>query len=174
MDSRHMERVIVIGNSGAGKSTFARALRDRTGLPLVYLDMLWHRPDRTTVTREVFDAQLAQCLEKPRWIIDGGYARTLELRLKACDTVFFLDYPLEVCLEGVERRRGTVREDMPWVEEEPDPEFLQWIRDFDRDRRPEILALLDRYQAGREIVTFTCRSQAEAYLQGLSGPENRL
>ena len=53
-----MERAIVIGNSGAGKSTFARALRDITGLPLHYLDRLWHRPDKTTVTREEFDLRL--------------------------------------------------------------------------------------------------------------------
>ena len=95
-----MERILVIGSPGAGKSTFSRRLREGTGLPLYYLDMLWHRPDRTTVEMEVFDRELGKILEKDRWIIDGNYIRTLEMRLKACDTVFFLDYPLEVCLGG--------------------------------------------------------------------------
>ena len=72
-----MERVIVIGCPGAGKSTFARGLRNRTGLPLYYLDRLWHRPDRTTVSPAQFDAQMNEILAQPRWILDGNYQRTL-------------------------------------------------------------------------------------------------
>lgn len=159
-----MERAIIIGNSGAGKSTFARALRDVTGLPLHYLDRLWHRPDKTTVTREEFDLRLGELLAGERWIIDGNYRRTLELRLEACDTVFFLDYPLEVCLAGVEARRNTVREDMPWIETQEDPEFTAWIRDFARRDLPEIEALLDRYRAGREILRFQSREEGQKYL----------
>lgn len=108
-----MKRVLVIGSPGAGKSTFARKLRDGTGLPLYYLDMVWHRSDRTNISREEFDQRLCEILEKDRWIVDGNYLRTLEMRLHACDTVFFLDYPLEVCLQGVESRIGRQREDMP-------------------------------------------------------------
>ena len=95
---------MVIGSPGAGKSTFARKLRDETGISLYYLDLLWHRPDRTNVEREEFDARLAQILEKDRWIIDGNYLRTLETRMRACDTVFLLDYPMEVCLAGDEKK----------------------------------------------------------------------
>ena len=58
------QKAIVIGCPGAGKSTFARKLRDKTHLPLYYLDMLWHKPDRTTVDRNIFDEEFRQ------WIID--------------------------------------------------------------------------------------------------------
>ena len=54
-----MKRVIVIGSPGAGKSTFSRKLRDITGLPLYHLDNIWHKPDRTTISREEFDERLA-------------------------------------------------------------------------------------------------------------------
>ena len=111
-----MKRVIVIGSPGSGKSTFSRNLRDKTGLPLYHLDNIWHRPDRTTITREEFDERLSAILAKDSWIIDGNYSRTLELRIKHCDTVFLLDYPLEVCLAGVKGRIGNEREDMPWIE----------------------------------------------------------
>lgn len=162
-----MQKVLVIGCPGAGKSTFARALRDATGLPLCYLDMLWHKPDRTNVTPEAFDRALAEWLARPAWIIDGNYLRTMELRMQAADTVFFLDYPLNVCLAGVEGRIGQAREDMPWVETEWDPEFRQYILDFGRDQYPRMLRLLDRCRAERNVVTFHSRAEADAWLKWL-------
>ena len=164
-----MKHILVIGCPGAGKSTFARALRDRTGLPLWYLDQIWHRPDRTNVSREEFDGRLGELLRGPEWIIDGNYLRTLEVRLQAADTVFLLDYPTEVCLEGARSRIGTRREDLPWVEEEFDPEFRQWIEDFSRDQLPEINRLLEQYRDGREIHRFRNREEAAAWLRGFDG-----
>ena len=163
-----MQKVLVIGCSGAGKSTFARRLRDRTGLPLYYLDRLWHKPDRTNVTREAFDRGLAQWLARPAWILDGNYSRTLPQRLEACDTVFFLDFPLEVCLAGVENRRGVQRPDMPWVEEELDAEFLQYILDFGQAQLPAIRAMLEPYRGRRQILTFRSRAGADAWLNALA------
>ena len=164
-----MKRILVIGCPGAGKSTFARALRDRTGLPLWYLDQIWHRPDRTTVSRAEFDAQLTGLLRGDAWIIDGNYLRTLELRLRAADTAFLLDYPTGVCLEGVRACIGTKREDLPWVEEEFDPEFRQWIEDFSRDQLPEIRRLLEQYGKGREVHVFHSRAEADDGLRTFPG-----
>ncbi len=65
-----MLKAIVIGSPGAGKSTFARKLRDITKLPLYYLDLMWHKPDRTHISREEFDAQVRELVKKDRWIID--------------------------------------------------------------------------------------------------------
>ena len=163
-----MQKVLVIGCPGAGKSTFARALRDATGLPLCYLDMLWHKPDRTNVTPEAFDRALAEWLARQAWIIDGDYSRTLPQRLEACDTVFFLDFPLEVCLAGVENRRGAQRPDMPWVEEELDAEFLQYILDFGQAQMPAIRAGLEAYRGRRQILTFHSRAEADAWLNALA------
>lgn len=120
-----MKRVIVIGCPGAGKSTFSRKLAAKTGLPLHYLDMIWHRPDHTVVGRDEFDRRLAEIMQQEEWILDGNYARTLSERLAYCDTVFFFDLPLDECLRGVKSRLGKERVDMPWVDEELDPEFLQ-------------------------------------------------
>lgn len=161
-----MERVIVIGCPGAGKSTFSRKLRDAAGLPLCHLDLLWHRADRTTCSPEEFDRKLQKVLAEERWIIDGNYHRTLRTRLERCDTVFFFDLPVEDCLAGVKARIGKKREDMPWVEEEMDPEFRQFILDFPRDQLPPLRGLLEEYRAGRTIVTFPSRQAADDWLAG--------
>lgn len=160
-----MKKVIVIGSPGAGKSTFARKLRDKTNLPLYYLDMLWHKADKTTVSQEEFDTRLCEILQQEQWIIDGNFSRTLEMRLQVCDTVFLLDFPVEVCLSGVESRIGKKRVDMPWIETEFDEEFKQWILDFPNIRLPQIYTLLEKYKENKEIVIFNSREEADAYFE---------
>ena len=163
-----MKKVMIVGCPGAGKSTFARSLRDLTGLPLYYLDMLWHRPDQTNVTKEEFDERLIEIISGDHWIIDGNYRRTLRTRMERCDTVFLLDYPLELCLSGAEERIGKKREDMPWVETEFDGEFRQWIEDFPKDQLPAIYDLLAEYCGRKNIVIFRSREEANDYLRKLS------
>lgn len=160
-----MLKVIVIGSPGAGKSTFARKLRDVTKLPLYYLDMIWHKPDQTNISIEEFDARLKEIVRKDSWIIDGNYLCTLEPRLEKCDTVFLMDYPLEVCLLGAEARIGKKREDMPWVEEEFDKEFRQYIIDFPKEQLPQVYELLEKYKEDKKIFIFKSREEAEEYLK---------
>lgn len=164
-----MQKVIIIGCPGAGKSTFARALRDATKLPLYYLDMIWHKPDKSNVTREEFDTRLNQIIRGDEWIIDGNYQRTLEVRLAACDTVFLLDYPMEVCLAGAQSRIGTKREDIPWVETEFEEEFKQWIMNFPSEQRPKIYELLEDYREEKNILVFKSRFETEQYLKNITG-----
>ena len=160
------QKIIVIGSPGAGKSTYSRRLRDITGLPLYHLDMIWHKPDRTNITKEEFDKQLSEILLTDKWIIDGNYQRTIELRLEQCDTVFLMDFPLEVCLAGAAARVGTKRDDLPWVEDELDEEFRQWIVDFPNEKLPQIYQMLDNY-GGKNIIIFKSRQDADDYLQKL-------
>lgn len=162
-----MKRAVVIGCSGSGKSVFSRKLRDVTGSPLFYLDMIWHKPDGTNISREEFDKQLDSIISRDRWIIDGNYQRTLETRIKACDTVFLFDLPTEICIEGALSRIGKKREDMPWFENELDPEFRQWIESFRANQLPEIYRLLEKYENGREIVVFRTREQADKFIEKL-------
>lgn len=109
-----MKRIMVIGSPGAGKSTFTRKLQQKINLPIVYLDRLFWKTDKTTVSPEEFTQKIEKALSKPKWIMDGNYSNYLfDKRLNRCDTVFFLDYDVQTCLDGVRSRRGTQRPDMP-------------------------------------------------------------
>lgn len=162
-----MKRAVVIGCSGSGKSVFSRKLRDVTGLTLYYLDMIWHKPDGTNISQEEFDEKLRSIISRDSWIIDGNYQRTLETRIKACDTVFLFDLPTETCIEGALSRIGKKREDMPWFENELDPQFRQWIESFRENQLPEIYRLLEKYKNGRQIVIFRTREQADKFIEKL-------
>ena len=160
-----MKKVIVIGCPGSGKSTVSRALHDKTGIPLYHLDMMYWNADKTTVEKSVFLERLTAVLEKNKWIIDGNYASTMELRMAACDTVVFLDYPLDVCLEGIKERRGKPRSDMPWIETEEDAEFIEFIKNYNEQQKPKVLELLEKY-SDKNIVNFKSREEADAFLNG--------
>ncbi len=159
-------KAIIIGCPGSGKSTFARELNRITQIPLFYLDMIFHRADQTTCSSEEFDEKLGLILREKEWVIDGNYARTLPVRLQACDTVYWLRYPLEVCLEGIKARRGKPRIDMPWVETEPDQEFLDFVKSFHTDYEPEMEKMLEQTK-GKEIYVFSSRAEAAGYLKEL-------
>lgn len=160
-----MKKVIVIGCPGSGKSTFSRKLHNVTGIPLFHLDMMYWNSDRTTVEKTVFFERLSKTIQMDEWIIDGNYGSTMELRLQACDTVIFLDYPLDVCLEGIKARRGKPRPDMPWIEneDEEDAEFIAFIKNFNFQSRPEVMELLVKYSY-KDIYVFKSRNETEEFL----------
>ena len=159
-----MRKLIVIGCPGSGKSTFSRALHNKTGIPLYHLDRMYWNADKTTVEKSKFLERLSSVLEKDEWIIDGNYGSTMEMRMAACDTVIFLDYPLEVCLEGIRQRRGKPRSDMPWIETEEDAEFLEFIKNYDEQQKPKVLRLLETYR-DKNIVVFQSREEAESFVR---------
>ena len=160
------KKTIILGCPGSGKSTFARALAARTGLPLVHLDNVWWRADGTHVSREEFDRALAALLQDERWILDGDYSRTYEVRLQAADTVIFLDYPEAVCMDGIRARVGEARPDMPWAETALDPELVAMVQNYRRDNRPALLALLQKYPEKQSLI-FPSRQEADRWLSRL-------
>ena len=165
-----MNRVLVIGCPGSGKSTFSRALHQATGIPLFHLDRMYWNADGTIVDPSVFHERLKSALQNDAWIVDGNYASTMQQRMQACDTIVFLDYPKEVCLAGVRERRGKARPDMPWVEpeNEEDAEFIAFIQNFRAQSRPKIMQLLEEYDS-KDIYVFENRSQAAEFLRQAEG-----
>lgn len=161
-----MNKVLVIGSPGSGKSTFALRLHEITGLPLYHLDNLYWRADRTFIEKDELRQRVAVVLEEDSWIIDGNYGSTMAMRMEHSDTIIFLDYDVEICLESIVARVGKVRVDIPWVEEELDPEFYEYVKNFPQLNRPSIYDLLAQHE-DQTIVILKNRDESEAYLQAL-------
>ena len=169
-----MKKVIVIGCPGSGKTTFSEKLNKCTGLPLFYLDAIWHKPDRTHISRDEFDRIMPEIFKKDKWIIDGNYNRTMETRIKACDTVFLFDLPTDICLQGATDRLGKSRYDVPWIDTKLDPVFKKQIEDFREKSLPDIYKLLNKYRNEKNIIIFKSRQQAEIFLNKVINMDKNL
>lgn len=166
-----MERILIIGCGGAGKSTLARQLGEKLGLPVIHLDKRWWKPGWVESTPEEFDEKLAAELEKPRWIMDGNFNRTMPQRLSKCDTVIYLDFSRVACLLGVLKRvittYGKVRPDMGEdCPERLDLDFLKWVWYYNRNNREKNYRLLNEAE-GIETVVLKNRRMVKRFLRSL-------
>ena len=164
-----MQRILIIGNSGSGKTTFAKQLAEKLRLPLVHLDKLFWNGNWEHVSREEFDALLQAELDKPQWIIDGNFDRTLPHRLQYCDHVFFFDLPTWVCLWGITKRvftnYGKTRQDMggncPERFDRNKTALCRSVLSFNRQHRQSYYQLLKN----RNVTIFRSRKQADDFLR---------
>lgn len=159
-----MRKIIIIGCPGSGKTTFAEKLRNKTDIELFHLDAIWHKADRTHISRDDFDERLGEILALDSWIIDGNYSRTLERRLVASDAVFLFDLPTDVCLDGAISRLGKERCDMPWIDTELYPSFKAEIERFTDENLPLIYELLEKYKDTKEVVIFKSRREVDEFI----------
>ena len=166
-----MERIIIIGCGGAGKSTLARKLGEVLDLPVVHLDKLFWKPNWVEKSNEEFDALLAQELAKDRWIMDGNFNRTMPERIKRCDTIIYLDFSRFACLMGVLKRiittYGKVRPDMgEGCPERIDLDFLKWVWNFNKNKRESYYKLLNEVE-NVETIVLKNRSAVKLFLKSL-------
>ncbi|MDZ4481530.1 P-loop NTPase family protein [Bacillus cereus] len=98
------EKIIIIGSPGSGKSTFSKALSKATNIPLIHLDDLYWNVDWIPTPEDEWINTIEKLAVKKRYILDGNYVDSLNIRLECADTVIFLDTPLIVCLFRIVKR----------------------------------------------------------------------
>lgn len=169
-----MKRILVIGSGGSGKTTVARRLAQRTGLPLIHLDAFYWRPGWRPTPPDDWRTKVQAFISRDAWIIDGNYGGTLDARLEACDTVVFLDLPRLVCLWRVLRRQvrhlGKVRPELPpGCRERLNWEFLAWIWTYPSRGRGDVLGRLAALDQSKRVVILRSSAAIEEFLA--TGPE---
>lgn len=150
-------KIMIIGSCGAGKSTLARQLHQKTGLELIHLDQAYFYPNWQEPTKEEWEKTVKQLTQKPNWIIDGNYGGTMEIRLKEADKIIFLNRSRWTCLYRVIKRiilnYGKTRPDSAkGCNERFDWNFLVYTFHFNDFKRPKILERLSKLPSTKEII----------------------
>jgi adenylate kinase family enzyme len=166
-----MERVLVIGSGGAGKTTVARTLADRLQLPLIHLDAHYWKAGWVETPADQWEQHVQSMASQPQWVMDGNYGGTLDLRLAACDSVVFLDMPRRVSLWRAIKRWvkywGRTRPDVaPGCPERFTWSFLVWIWTYRTSRREKILRKLGALQHAR-IFVLSSQRQVDEFLKSI-------
>jgi adenylate kinase family enzyme len=161
-----VERVAIIGPGGSGKSRLATELGRRLDLPVIHLDDLYWKPGWVEPAPDEWEALNRQLVDGERWILDGNYGGTMEIRLAAADTIVFLDLPPLLCIWRVLRRRGR---------DEPASArrllaFVAYIWRYRRTRRPGVEERIGRHGAGKQVHVLHTRSDVRQFLALVSPP----
>lgn len=151
-----MQRVMVIGCCGAGKSTFAKALHGITHLELLHLDSYYWKPNWVESDSESWKKTVQAMADKSNWIIDGTYGGTIDIRIKRADTIIYLDYPTWRCLWRIAKRIvkywGTVRPDMPaGCEERFDLNFIHYVATFNFLKRDVLMKKVNAHRDSKQV-----------------------
>jgi adenylate kinase family enzyme len=166
-----MDRIVVIGCGGSGKSVIARTLGDALGLPIVHLDGLYYDEEWNTLTPDDFAHSQYEVVAKPHWIIDGNYASTLPIRLAAADTVIFLDLGAATCLWGIARRRvryGGGQHPDVGVYDRINRHFLRYVIRYRRDMGPRVRTLVTEHAPDANFHAPTSRRQVRRLIDELT------
>lgn len=167
-----MNRIMVIGvGAGVGKSTFAHRLGELTGIEVTHLDRLYWHPNWVEAPLEEFRAAQEQIVQNERWIIEGNYSRTFDIREPSADTIIYLELPLLVCLYRVLKRRvlyhGKTRDDIgEGCEEKIDWAFLKYILKTYGTRKKKMIERIHCYtEKGKTVHYLKTSAQIEGFLK---------
>lgn len=168
-----MQRILVVGSGGSGKSTLSVRLGSLLGLPVIHLDALYWSPGWVEPDKKQWAQTVRQVIDQNAWILDGNYSGTLAERIAACDTVVFLDVSRFVCvwrvLKRVVRYRGESRPDMsPGCPERINLPFLLWIWNYPNRSRRKVLELLETMSVTKNVVHLRTQSDVERFIGAIT------
>ena len=167
-----IDRILVLGSGGAGKSTFAKQLGELLKIKVDHLDQHYWKPGWVEPSNEEWVATVAKLIGRERLIIDGNYGGTLDQRIARCDTLIFLDMPRLLCLWRIIKRRLTyqnaARPDMAQgCDEKLDLEFVSWVWTYPKHTRPRILRLINNNGDEKRMVRLRSDSEVRQFLNSL-------
>ncbi|KWX00758.1 Topology modulation protein [Carbonactinospora thermoautotrophica] len=161
-----MRRIAVIGCGGSGKTRLARRLGALLDVPVIHLDAVYYDSAWNALPQEKFAALQEELVAAPAWVIDGNYASTLPIRLKAADTVVFLDLPWWTCLWGIAQRqwRHDAGQHDQGVYNRITWGFVRYVLGYRRRMRPRVERLLAEHARGADVVVLRGRRAVRRFL----------
>jgi adenylate kinase family enzyme len=163
-----MKKIVLIGSGGSGKSTLARQLGEKLKIKVYHLDALFWKPNWVGVPKDEQRKVQTDLVKKEEWIIDGNYGGTMEIRLNAADTIIFLDIQRTICVYRAFKRmlqyRNKTRPDMGNGNKERfDLDFLKWIWDYPKTKRPNILKRLEQLSEDKQVIILKSPKEVQQF-----------
>ena len=164
-----MNKILIIGSGGAGKSTAAIKLAKITNLPLIHLDQQYWGPNWQATPQKQWEQKLLKLLSKPQWIMDGNYDRTMNLRFKYADTIIFLHYSTLNCIIGSIKRIITQKRPDPIKKcnEQFNWAFFKFIYNYNTKRAPTVLKKLSKLK-DKKIYIIKNRTELDQFFNNLN------
>lgn len=140
------------------------------GIPVVHLDRHHWKPGWTPTASKEWRALQANLVAGERWVIDGNYGGTFDIRFERADTVVVLALSRSRCLARALRRtirnwgRAVQADDCP---ERVDLAFLRWIWRYPLDSRPRLDAAIERHRGHLRVVELTSPRKVKEFLNDL-------
>ncbi|MEH6935615.1 MULTISPECIES: DNA topology modulation protein [Bacillus] len=165
-----MKKIILIGSGGSGKSTLAKQLGNKLKIQVHHLDALFWKPNWVGVPREEQRTVQNDLIKEEKWIIDGNYGGTMDIRINAADTIIFLDIHRTICVYRAFKRivqyRNKTRPDMgAGCEERFDLQFFKWIWEYPKSKRPAILKRLDQFNKDKRIIILKTPNEVQRFIK---------
>ncbi len=160
-------RIALIGCGGSGKTYLSKQLAEHFRAPVTHLDSVYYDDEWNTLDNERFAAIQEELVAAPSWVIEGNYAGTLPIRLRAADMVIFLDNPPVVCLWGIAQRRlrhGRGQNDSTGVYDRVTWNFIRYVWDYRKSMAPRVRQLINEHASKATVHTVTSRRQARHLL----------
>ncbi len=167
-----MQKILILGCAGSGKTTLANHLSEICGIPIIYLDREYWSAGWVETEQEVWEEKIGRLVEENSWIMDGNYLGTLKMRSLYADTVIFLDLPAIICFLNVFKRLikywGHTRPELnPGCVERMDWLFYRYIWTYRAKMRPQVLDILQGLSSDKQIIILKNRSEMKKWIKNL-------
>jgi len=162
-------RIMIIGSSGSGKSTFSRQLGEVIKLPVYHLDLFFWKPGWIETPKDEWEELNKQLVSKDNWIIDGHYGRTIDIRMQAADVIIFFDLSPMITTYRVLKRRiqyhGKSRPDLnEGCPESIDWQFIKYTWNFRNNKRQGIVEKLKNHIKDKKVIIIKRPKEARMIL----------
>jgi adenylate kinase family enzyme len=167
-----LRRILILGPSGSGKSTVGKRIGRILGIPAVHLDMHYWNPNWVETPRDEWHDKVKELIASESWVMDGNYTSTLKIRADAADTLIFLNMTRRMSFFRIFVRflknRGKTRHDVAeGCPEKIDLDFVKWIWEYPRTRKPAILRFFEKLKPSKNVYILRNQREIEEFLKEL-------
>lgn len=163
------KRIIILGCAGSGKSTLSKQLGEALNLNIAHLDKIYYLPNWKERDHEEFKKMQEEIVQEDKWIIDGNFRDTLDIRLNRCDLIIYLDLNRFVSLHNAHKRYKMYKDKQrdslaEGCLDKFDKSFRKWILNFKKNSKPIIMKKISEYPE-KDILIFKTRRSLDKYLK---------